>query len=859
MMAPEPVTHTAAPAAPAAPLTPAAARSLRVALVSEGSYPFHPGGVSVWCHQLIQGMPENSFTAVALTVDGTEPSTWTAPDNLAQLVNIPLWGPRLPRRRSRRTPPASFTEHYDTLLRTLLQPLAEEDGPTDADEFLPALRGLYEYAQENDLTSAMISNDSLDRLRRAWHGAGLDSGHPGTAGPLTLRDAFVAANRVEHLLRPLSHPPVQADVCHLAMNGVSALVALASKWAYGTPLMISEHGVYLRELYLALAGEEVSQPVKVIAMRFHRCLTAAAYRSADILAPHSSYNRRWQLYGGADPAHMRTMYNGINPDDFPAARGEPEVPTIVYVGRIDPLKDLHTLIRAFAIVRERVPNALLRMFGPVPTGNEPYQASCVQLATELGVSGAASFEGRIPRQADAYQAGHLVALTSVSEGFPFTVVESMSMGRPQVCTNAGGVSEAVGDAGFVVPPRDHAAVADACVRLLEDADLRHSLGRLARQRVLDRFTLDQWTNTYREMYAELAAAGPSDASGTPGAHERPATQLAARSGGGAFMPTTDPRTTRNPADIAHVHGRGGGVLPPEDSGERRYPDQPLTTPAGRPGQAGSAHDDAGPGRDDDETVRQPAVHHEDPGAHATPILVIRVQGSDLRYVHAGQSCTVGRNPECDIPVTDSRVSWRHGVVRFAESGWIFQDAGSTTGTFLARSRVDSLQINSNSVFRLAHPDDGPVVICSVIRPETGDVVPASRAAGLTADRRTIKMHRAPVRVLRIGRALDNDRVLADLAASRYHAELRNRGGGTYEITDLDSQNGTFVNGKRTSRATATERDIIGIGRATFRIVGDELREFVNGERETAADWAYQDGEPAPEPVNGSAKEWWVAP
>ena len=45
------------------------------------------------------------------------------------------------------------------------------------------------------------------------------------------------------------------------------------------------------------------------------------------------------------------------------------------------------------------------------------------LAAELGVSGAATFEGRIPRQTDAYQAGHLVALTSVSEGFPYTVVE----------------------------------------------------------------------------------------------------------------------------------------------------------------------------------------------------------------------------------------------------------------------------------------------------------------------------------------------------------------------------------------------------------------------------------------------------
>jgi glycosyltransferase involved in cell wall biosynthesis len=509
--APVPQAPVATVAAPStAGLSAAAPRSLRVAIVSEGCYPFHPGGVSLWCHQLIQGMPENSFTAVALTVDGTEQSTWPAPDNLAQVVNIPLWGPR-PRRR--RTPPPSFTRHYEALLHSMLQPLVPEREPACADEFVGALRGLYEYAQVGDLAGAVIRNDSIDRLRRAWHEAGLDSDRPGSVGPLTLREAFVAVDRIEHLLRSLSQPPVRAELCHLAMNGVSALVGLASKWAYGTPIVLSEHGVYLRERYLSLAAEDVPQAVKVISTRFSRRLAVGAYRNADILAPHSTYNRRWQLYSGADPARMRTMYNGVNPADFPVAQGEPEDPTIVFVGRIDPLKDLHTLIRAFAIVRERIPNARLRMFGPVTPANKQYHGSCVQLVTELGLSGAATFEGAIARQADAYEAGHLVALTSVSEGFPFTVVESMSMGRPPVCTNVGGVSEAVGkDAGFVVPPRDHAAVADACIRLLEDADLRHSCGAHARERVLERFTLNQWTNAYREVYAELVPAVPPDES-----------------------------------------------------------------------------------------------------------------------------------------------------------------------------------------------------------------------------------------------------------------------------------------------------------------------------------------------------------
>ncbi|WP_158889499.1 GT4 family glycosyltransferase PelF [Amycolatopsis anabasis] len=472
--------------------------ALRVALVAEGSYPFFPGGVSLWCQQLIHGMPEHTFTAVAITVDGTERGTWPAPDNLAEVVNLPLWGPAP--RRARRRAPARFAETHRAFLGALLA--ARPSG----DEFAAVLRELFGYGQDGVLGRALVSNDAVDRLLRAGRDAGLTG--------LSLRDAVAVADQFEHLLRPLSRPPVRADVCHLAMNGISALVGMTAQWAHGTPVVMSEHGVYLRERYLAAAGEPGSHPAKTLMLRFFRALACAAYRTVDVLAPHSTYNRRWQLYNGADAARMRTMYNGIDPADFPEAGAEPERPTIVFVGRIDPLKDLHTLIRAFALVRERLPDACLRMFGPVPAGNEGYHRGCVRLIDELGLTGAATFEGRVPRQYDAYRAGHLVALTSVSEGFPYTVVESMATGRPQVCTDVGGVSEAVGDAGFVVPPRDHTAVGEACLRLLADAGLRGRLGRLARERVLTEFTLDQWNDAYRAIYADLTRAPEAAASVT---------------------------------------------------------------------------------------------------------------------------------------------------------------------------------------------------------------------------------------------------------------------------------------------------------------------------------------------------------
>jgi glycosyltransferase involved in cell wall biosynthesis len=288
------------------------------------------------------------------------------------------------------------------------------------------------------------------------------------------------------------------------MNGLSMLVAMAAKWRYGTPIVLSEHGVYLRERYLQYVDEPVSHAVRVLLLSFFRRLAGAAYVAADRIAPHSTYNRRWQLHNGADPGRIRVMYNGVDPGDFPLAESDPQTPTLVFMGRVDPLKDLHTLIRAFAIVHDKIPEARLRLFGGVPAGNETYYESCLALIAELELEDSAVFEGRVSTPVDAYHAGSVVALTSISEGFPYTVVEAMACGRPVVCTNVGGVAEAVADAGFIVPPRDHVAVADAAVRLLRDAGLRGRLGEIARARVLERFTLRQSLDDYRGVYEELA-------------------------------------------------------------------------------------------------------------------------------------------------------------------------------------------------------------------------------------------------------------------------------------------------------------------------------------------------------------------
>jgi ABC transport system ATP-binding/permease protein len=272
---------------------------------------------------------------------------------------------------------------------------------------------------------------------------------------------------------------------------------------------------------------------------------------------------------------------------------------------------------------------------------------------------------------------------------------------------------------------------------------------------------------------------------------------------------------------------------------------------------------------------------------ASSVLLVRTLDGE-RSLSAGRSYYIGRDPQSDIVVNDSRVSWRHAVLRQDGSTWLLEDVGSTNGTFQGRDRIQRVAIEGSCAVRLGHPDDGPALSCSVAAParqaegaaaayapptryaEASPAAPAhpavngppgdaaagyaggppgvghadgaaavagARAGGqanqrapsqrLSMERLPSAVLRLPTTLLRIGRAADNQVVIADLSVSRYHAELRRNPRGGYTIVDLGSHNGTFVNGQRIESAPVTERDIIGIGPATYRLVGEELQEFLD--------------------------------
>ncbi|MFD3682510.1 GT4 family glycosyltransferase PelF [Streptomyces sp. NPDC058613] len=466
-----------------------------VTMLTEGTYPHVHGGVSTWCDQLVRGMPEVDFNVIALTGSGREPVTWELPRNVYRHTAVPLWGP--PSGRGRRTTLRGkahrrFTRVYETFLLSLLDP--------DHGGFSEALRELALLARAGKLAPALRSESVLRLLMTVWTRPGLTTAE---ARP-TIHDALTATDLLEHALRPLSVRIPPDSVAHAVSSGLATLPALAAKYLDDVPFLLTEHGIYLRERYLGYRTSEQRWPVKALMLGFYRELNTEGYRQADLITPCNQYNRRWEERGGADSERIRTVYNGVDPHAFPEAGPEPEVPTLSWCGRIDPIKDLETLIRAYAFMREELPELRLRLFGPVPAGCEGYRLRLEELAAELGVADGISYEGRIDQVARAYAAGSVVMLSSISEGFPFSIIEAMSCGRTTVSTDVGGVREAVGDTGLVVPPREPETMARATLALLRDGERRAELGRMARKRVVEKFTLHQSVDGFRHIYRELA-------------------------------------------------------------------------------------------------------------------------------------------------------------------------------------------------------------------------------------------------------------------------------------------------------------------------------------------------------------------
>ncbi|MFI8535589.1 FHA domain-containing protein [Streptomyces aquilus] len=216
---------------------------------------------------------------------------------------------------------------------------------------------------------------------------------------------------------------------------------------------------------------------------------------------------------------------------------------------------------------------------------------------------------------------------------------------------------------------------------------------------------------------------------------------------------------------------------------------------------------------------------ERPSAPTAPELLLETEAGST-VMSPGHDYHVGRDPLSDIVIDDARVSWHHAVLRPEADHWTLADEHSTNGTYADGLRIQERDVGPGCVIRFGSPSDGPRAV--LVAPERPSAVTAVSMPGLTGTfRQPTTVRPLPTRTVRIGRADDNDLVIDDLVVSRRHAELRALPDGSYEIVDLGSHNGTYLNGRAVTRALLGPGDVVGIGHSAFCLVGDQLQEYVD--------------------------------
>src|SRR6266567_822808 len=483
---------------------------ISVLLTTEGTYPFYTGGVSTWCHRLTHGLPDIDFTVLAVVTNPSPQSKYDLAPNVRKLIKVPQWGLLQPAEYSGHQPTSVVLRNlWNTtpqVIATRFKPIFERflalllSSDCDKEELGEVLLKLHGYFQWFDYQKTMNSVDAWNVLQYALTAAWACRPPP-TEQP-TLAEVKQVYRLLYHLLMVLHFPIPQSDIAHSSAASFCGLPCVLAKLAHGTPYVLTEHGVYLREQYLNLRRQVESFFVRWFLYRVVENVVELNYYFADLVAPVCAYNSRWEKHLGVPQSRIKVIFNGVDPEKFyPYEQEKSGRARVSSVGLIYPLKGQLDLIDAAALLKPTFDNLEMRFYG-TPADSE-YFDSCLGKVAQFELDGCVTFAGSTKEPWKVYNDADVMAFPSISEAFPYAVLEAMSCGAAIVATDVGGVREALGDCGLLVPARTPQAMAEAICFLLSSPTTRKQLGQMARARVLKHFTEEQFLRSYASTYSKL--------------------------------------------------------------------------------------------------------------------------------------------------------------------------------------------------------------------------------------------------------------------------------------------------------------------------------------------------------------------
>ncbi|MFQ5450560.1 MAG: GT4 family glycosyltransferase PelF [Nitrospinaceae bacterium] len=484
-----------------------------VCLVLEGTYPYIAGGVSNWSHELIQALPELKFHLLAIVPPNADLSPrYRLPGNVEGITHLVLQ--QLPLGRSRISQAKKwFADLEEPLMRL------ESHGT------LPHLARIIELLAPLRKTLGrkvlLDSPEAWDLLLSMYQ-----ADFPGSS----FIDYFWSWRMLVGGLYSALLPDLpRARVYHAVSTGYAGLLAARASLETGRPALLTEHGIYTNERRIEismsqwlyekplgrLSVDKLSKDLKDLWIDTFNNYSRICYEACSKIITIFEGNQKFQTEDGADPGKLDLIPNGIDYAKFSKIQRKKSArPTIALIGRVVPIKDIITFIRACSILQKKVPDLQAYIMGPMDE-DEVYFKECQETINYLGLQNTISFTGRVKLE-DKLGGIDVIVLTSISEGQPLVILEAGAVGIPSVATNVGACSELIlgnalespslGPAGSVTPLSNPAATASAIAQLLTDEGWYRQCSDTCRERVRLYYNKGDLTDRYRELYQNYLRA-----------------------------------------------------------------------------------------------------------------------------------------------------------------------------------------------------------------------------------------------------------------------------------------------------------------------------------------------------------------
>lgn len=490
-----------------------------VCLILEGTYPYVAGGVSTWAHDLIQSHSKLRFHLVSLLPKQEERKLrYQLPPNVTGLSHvyvqeIPLGVKHVPGG-------ATMFERLEGPLERMQSPKGDLGDVAAIMNLLAPHRGKI---GRGLLLNSPAAWDMLVRMYEATHPES------------SFLDYFWSWRAlVSGLLSVILAEMPPARLYHTVSTGYAGLFAARAHVETGRPSLVTEHGIYTNERRIEIAmadwlseasteGLQINiwkRSLKDMWIDTFASYSRACYGACEKIITLYEGNQQFQLDDGAPREKLSIIPNGIDvkryetvraPGAAPRDHGQP--PHVALIGRVVPIKDIKTFIRACGMMRERIPDLRASIVGPDDEDAE-YARECREMVEQMGLGSTVTFTGRVKLDEFIPQVDVQV-LTSISEGMPLVILEAGAGGIPSVATDVGACRELImgrtdetpklGAAGAVTALSNPKATADACVPLLSDPEWYKACSAAMRERVHAYYDKVDQDRIYAAIYDELRA------------------------------------------------------------------------------------------------------------------------------------------------------------------------------------------------------------------------------------------------------------------------------------------------------------------------------------------------------------------